>query len=77
VERCEERDYVISWRPNPTDIVCANWDEDRIRKVIRDGMEAGRDSIAFIQLKDVETVQGEPERLARWTQIVRDIVEAY
>ena len=30
VRRCAEQigtDYVISWRPNPTDMVCAGWDD--------------------------------------------------
>jgi hypothetical protein len=43
VRRCAEqigRDYVTSWRPNPTDMVCASWDEARIRRIVRDGMEA-------------------------------------
>lgn len=70
-------DYAISWRPNPTDMVCAGWDEARIRKIIRDGMEAMRGQNVHISLKDVETVQGDPERLKRWTKIVRSIVDEY
>ncbi len=68
-------DYVISWRPNPTDMVCTNWDTARIERIIREGVNACRHSIFHIHLKDVETVQGEPERLQRWTQLVRAIAE--
>ena len=33
-------DYVISWRPNPTDVICYGFDEARIRGIIRPGLEA-------------------------------------
>lgn len=80
VKKCAEQigaDYVISWRPNPTDMVCAGWDEGRIRKIIGEGLSACRDGFVHVHLKDVETVQGETDRLARWTAIVRDIAEAF
>ena len=69
-------DYVISWRPNPADMVCTSWDEDGIRAILRDGLEACKGHVAHAYLKDIETVQGEPERLARWTEIVREIAES-
>ena len=67
----------MSWRPNPTDMVCASFDPDRIRRIMRHGLEATKDGYVHIQLKDVETVQGEPERLARWVDIVREIADRY
>ena len=78
VRACAEqigRDYVISWRPNPTDMVCAGWDEARIRRIIGDGLRACRDGFVHVHLKDIETVQGDPTRLARWTRIVRELAE--
>ena len=79
VARCAEqigKDYVISWRPNPTDMVCAGWDENRIRTQLTNGLAASRDGFPHIHLKDVETVQGDTDRLRRWTQIAREVVEA-
>jgi hypothetical protein len=76
VRRCAEQigtDYVISWRPNPTDMVCAGFDEAKIRRIIREGLAASRGCRIHIHLKDIETVEGDPTRLARWTQIVRDV----
>jgi len=73
--RCAEqigRDYVISWRPNPTDMVCAGWDEARIRRILREALAACRGQSLHIHLKDVETVQGDVSRLARWVRIVRE-----
>lgn len=78
VRRCAEqigRDYVISWRPNPADMVCCQFDEDLIRRTIREGLEACRGCTVHVRLKDIETVQGEPRRLNRWVQIVREVAE--
>ncbi len=68
-------DYVISWRPNPTDMVCADFNEDRIRRIIRDGLQAARGTHLHIFLKDIETLQGDNDRLRRWTQIVRSVID--
>lgn len=78
VRRCAEqigRDYVLSWRPNPADMVCCQFDEALIRRIIRAGLEASRGCRVHIHLKDVETVQGEPDRLARWVRIVREVAD--
>lgn len=79
VAQCAEqigKDYVISWRPNPTDMVCAGWDEARIRKIIGEGLKACRGGYVHIHLKDIETVQGDTTRLARWTRIVREVIDS-
>jgi hypothetical protein len=70
-------DYVISWRPNPADMVCCGFDEARIRRIIREGMQACKGLHVCIHLKDVETVEGDPSRLARWVRIVRSISDEF
>jgi len=79
VAKCAEQigaDYVISWRPNPTDMVCAGWDENRIRRIIAEGLNACRGCFPHIHLKDIETVQGDTSRLARWVAITRSVADA-
>lgn len=74
--RCAEQvgtRYVLSWRPNPTDMVCGHFDEARIRRILRAGLEAARGCRVHIHLKDIETVEGEPQRLANWVRLVRDV----
>jgi len=68
-------DYVLSWRPNPADVICCGFDESRIRRIIGEGLAAARGCRVHVHLKDVETVEGEPDRLARWVRIVRDVAE--
>jgi len=75
VRRCAEqigKDYVLSWRPNPADMVCCGFDAARIRRIIRDGLRSARGCFVHVHLKDVETVEGDTSRLARWVEIVRD-----
>jgi len=80
LERCAEQigaDYVISWRPNPTDHVCTSFDRERIRRQVADAREtlAKYGCHYEINLKDVLTVQGDRERVREWVRIVRDAIE--
>ena len=80
VAKCAEligTDYVLSWRPNPAQMICCGFDRDLIRKVVNDAMEAAKSCIVDITLKDVETVQGRPGNLRKWVQIVRSISDRY
>jgi hypothetical protein len=75
VQKCAEQiktDYVISWRPNPTDMICSDFNETRIRKILREGLAALKGTYFHIHLKDVETLQGDLGRLSRWVRIVRE-----
>jgi hypothetical protein len=77
VRKCAEQiggDYAFSWRPNPADMVSCGWDEGRIRRILREGLPACRANgcLPHVHLKDIETVEGDTSRLARWVKIVRE-----
>ena len=75
--KCAEqikKDYVCSYRPNPTDMVCTTWDEAKIKRIITDAKDAFKDSIWHIHLKDVETLQGDISRAGKWVKLVKNIV---
>ncbi len=72
-----QQDYVFSWRPNPSQMICCGFDPDLIRKVVKDAMEASKGCHVDITLKDVQTVQHHPENLRKWVQIVREISDNY
>ncbi len=67
--------YVLSWRPNPATMVCNGFDPDRVRKTLREGLAACAGCHVDILLKDIQTVQGEPERLRKWSHLAREIIE--
>jgi len=80
VRKCAERigeDYVMSWRPNPSQMICCGFDADNVRTIVRDAMEASKGCHVDVTLKDVQTVLGRPENLAKWTQAVRSVSDEY
>ncbi len=78
VRRCAEqigRDYVFSYRPSPTDMVGYGLDDVQVRQLLRDDLIACRDSCVDITLKDVETVEGDPQRVRQWVQSCRQVID--
>jgi hypothetical protein len=76
VARCAEQirsDYVLSYRPSPTDMVGYGYDETRIRRILERDLAACKGCHVDITLKDVETVQGDPDRVRRWVRVAREI----
>lgn len=76
VRRCAEqigRDYIFSYRPNPSEMICCGFDPDHIRKVIRTALRETRGCFVDITLKDIQTVENQPQRLKEWVKVVRGI----
>ena len=69
------RDYVYSRKLNPTLVSTEIFDEDAIRDDARRTLTVAKDCRVEIVMKDVHTLNNEPDRLARWVQIVRGVVE--
>lgn len=79
VAKCVEaigQDYVVSYRPSPSDMVGYGFDEERIRRILHRDLTLCRDSHVDITLKDVETVQNDPERVRNWVRIAREVIDA-
>ena len=77
VKKCVEQigtDYVISYRPSPADMVAYGFDESRIRKILKRDLEYLKGTYFDITLKDVETVQSDPDRIRKWVSLVREII---
>lgn len=70
-------DYVFSWRPNPSRTVCCGFDPDQIRSYTRQALEDSRGCFVDIMLKDVQTVEGQPERLREWVRMTREVAEDF
>ncbi|MBQ8953415.1 MAG: hypothetical protein IJ048_04820 [Clostridia bacterium] len=78
--KCAEligRDYILSWRPNPSLMVSTGLDEDFVRRFMREHFAIFKENnnIFDITLKDVETVSHQPENIRRWVEIVRQEIE--
>lgn len=79
VSACAEqiqRDYVFALRPNPAP-VCHNFDYQNVYKQTDECLRAAQGTCLDITLKDITTVQGDPQRLFDWVKIVHDVAEKY
>ncbi|MCX7799365.1 MAG: hypothetical protein N2109_03375 [Fimbriimonadales bacterium] len=63
--------WIFSRKPNPAH-VCVGFDEDAIRRDLRDTLRAARGCVLEVILKDLHTVEGDPTRLSRWVRIARE-----
>ena len=80
VARCAEqigRDYVISWRPNPAEMICCGFDRELVTRIVREAMAACQGLVVDITLKDVQTTLGRPELLREWVKVVRGVTEQF
>lgn len=82
VKRCAEQigsDYIVSYRPNPSSMVATGIDEEYIRKEMRTQFDVLKQNHCKfdITLKDVETVNRDPDAIKRWVSIVRSEIEAF
>jgi hypothetical protein len=78
VAACAEqigRDYVLSYRPSPSDMVSYGFNPDRVRALLTRDLSACRNSHVDITLKDVETVERDPDRVRKWVAITRSVID--
>jgi len=80
LRKCAEqigKDYVVSYRPNPSSAVSFGVDEDFVRRSIREAFDVfDSEGCAFdITLKDVETVSGDANAIITWAKVVREEIE--
>ena len=79
-KKCSEqigKDYVLSWRPNPSTMICNGLDRDYVRNHIKEHVKIFRENNNYfdITLKDVETIKHKPENVREWVKIVRSEIE--
>lgn len=66
------RDYVYSRKPSPTLISTGVFDEEEIRADIRKTLTVAKGCRIELIMKDVHTLNNQPERLQRWVEIARE-----
>lgn len=78
VAKCAEqigRNYVLSYRPNPADMVSYGFDQNRICSILKRDLEACKECHTDITLKDVETVENDPQRVKNWVTVTRSVID--
>ena len=82
IEKCADQigsDYVISWRPSPSEMVAFGFDEASARKRIRDCFNIFKKNncVFDVCLKDIETLNGKPESLFNFIRVVNEEIENF
>lgn len=71
------RKYVLSIKPSPACLAYSSFDEDLVRREVGERLEAVRGCNAEVVIKDVSTVNYQPERLWKWVEIVHELCRSY
>ncbi len=66
-------DYIFCRKPNPAMISTGHFDEEAIREDLRETLRVVGDGPLELVMKDVHTVNREPERLGRWAMLAREV----
>jgi hypothetical protein len=69
------KNYIFSRKPNPV-LVSVMFDEEEIRKDLRNTLRIAKDNVLEIIMKDVHTVGNEPWRITRWVEIAKEEVRS-
>lgn len=56
-------------------MVCYGFDPSRIEKIVSGAIKSLKNCYTIILLKDIETVQGQPDRIKKWVELVLPIVK--
>jgi hypothetical protein len=80
VAKCAEQiasDYVLSYRPSPADMVSYGFDAEKAKGIMKRDLEICKANgcNTDITLKDVETVEGDPNRVRKWVQVAREAID--
>jgi hypothetical protein len=69
--------YIFSRKPRPADLAMPTFDEDLVRRDLRETIQLARRHDCRLELimKDNHTIRNDPRRVLRWVQIAREEAE--
>lgn len=65
-------DYVFSFKPNPEILGRDEWHPDLAREYLRNALKKTQNCVVELIMKDISTVQYEPQRLWEWADIAAE-----
>ena len=67
------RQYIYCRKPNPALISSERFNEEEIRADLRRTLRTARNCCLEFAMKDVHTLSRQPQRLARWVALAREV----
>lgn len=80
IKKCAEQigaDYVISWRPNPSNTICNGFNRSELQKMFNAAKEYMSASNFEINLKDVKTIQKNLDNLKQWVDMAMNFAKSF
>lgn len=71
------QDYVVSRKPNPAILAEHNWRSEQARLDLADFLEKAQGCSIEVIMKDISTVQYQPQRLWEWEKIAMAMAETF
>ncbi|MEM2669673.1 MAG: hypothetical protein QW188_06530, partial [Candidatus Bathyarchaeia archaeon] len=72
-------EFIIAWKPNPAVLAASVWDPESVRRDIEEKLRVAKEynCIIEIHMKDISTVNYQPQRLWEWAKIASEAAEKY
>ena len=64
------------WKPHPAYLV-GQFNPEAVRPYIQHALEAARDGVVEVILKDTHTCENQPECFTQWTAIAKELCALY
>lgn len=68
------KNYIYSAKPNPS-FISSSWNEEVIMRNVRDILIAAKGLAVELTMKDLQTLDGEPDRIGRWVALARKAID--
>ncbi len=72
-------EFIFAWKPNPAVLAASAWDPEAVRREMEEKLEKARKfgCVMEIHMKDISTVEYQPQRLWEWARIATEVAERY
>jgi len=70
---------IFAWKPNPAVLAAPAWNPDAVRRDMREKLRKAKDGgcVVEIHMKDISTVNKEPQRLWEWARIASEVTAEF
>jgi len=65
--------FIFSYKPNPAHLAAETFNENLVRKTLKEALEIARGCHIEIIMKDTHTFRNQPERVERWVRIAKEV----
>ena len=80
VAQCAEQigdDYVMSYRPNPSEVISNGFDRKYVKKFLKDGLKEAKGCNIEINLKDVKTIKKDLGAMEEWVKTALQVAQEH